>query len=230
MIVVIDYGMGNLRSVSKALESLGASVRVTSDPKEVAAASKVILPGVGAFGAAMDELKRRRLVEPVKAAIASGKPYLGICLGLQLLFEHSEEGDVAGLGVLRGTVKRFSFHSSLTTDHSSLKIPHMGWNQVRPSPDLSVPGRAQDRGASASAAAPREACPLLKGVSPGSYFYFVHSYYADPSDRSLVALETEYGTRFASMVWKDKLFATQFHPEKSQAAGLTLLKNFIDLP
>jgi len=207
MIVVIDYGMGNLRSVSKALESLGASVRVTSDPNEVAAASKVILPGVGAFGAAMDELTRRQLVEPIKAAIGGGTPYLGICLGLQLLFEHSEEGDAAGLGVLRGAVKRFPAGTTL-------KIPHMGWNQV--SARQETGDRRQGK------------CPLLKDVPDGSYFYFVHSYYGAPQDESVVALETEYGTRFASMVWKDRLFATQFHPEKSQTIGLKLLKNFID--
>jgi len=212
MIIVIDYGMGNLRSVSKALESLGASVRVTSDPRDVARAEKLILPGVGAFDAAMRELAARKLVEPVKAAIAAGKSYLGICLGLQLLFECSEEGDVPGLGVLRGAVKRFSFNSAPRTPHSALKIPHMGWNQVRGT------GKGE-----------REDCPLLNGIPDESYFYFVHSYYADPADRSLVALETEYGTRFASMVWKEKLFATQFHPEKSQAVGLKLLRNFVDL-
>jgi len=200
MIVVIDYGMGNLRSVSKALESLDASVTVSSDPRDVERADKLILPGVGAFGAAMDELSKRKLVEPVKVAIGSGKPYLGICLGLQLLFEHSEEGDATGLGVLRGTVKRFPAGTKL-------KIPHIGWNQVQ--------GRGN--------------CPLLKDVPDGSYFYFVHSYYGVPQDRSVVALETEYGARFASMIWKDQLFATQFHPEKSQVLGLRLLKNFIDL-
>jgi len=215
MIVVIDYGMGNLRSVSKALESLGAAVRVSSDSRDVERASKLILPGVGAFGAAMEELKRRGLVEPLKAAIAAGKPYLGICLGLQLLFEHSEEGDVDGLGVLGGTVKRFSFASHLTPHTSHLKIPHMGWNQVF-SPQSTVHS-------------PQNGCPLLKDVPEESFFYFVHSYYGVPQDRSVVALETEYGTRFASMVWRDRLFATQFHPEKSQAVGLKLLKNFIDV-
>ena len=207
MIVVIDYGMGNLRSVSKALESLGAPVRVTSDPGEVAAASKMILPGVGAFGAAMDELRRRQLVEPIKAAIAAGKPYLGICLGLQLLFEHSEEGNTDGLGVLRGAVKRFPAGTDL-------KVPHMGWNQVQ---------------RQATSAKRQGSCPLLAGIPEGSYFYFVHSYYGAPLDRSVVALETEYGTRFASMVWKDRLFATQFHPEKSQSLGLKLLKNFVEI-
>ena len=208
MIIVVDYGMGNLRSVSKALESLGAPVRVTSDPTEVAAASKVILPGVGAFGAAMDELRRRQLVEPIKAAIAAGKPYLGICLGLQLLFEHSEEGNTNGLGVLRGTVKRFP-------TGTSLKVPHMGWNQIQ---RQATSDKRQQNG-----------CPLLKDIPDGSYFYFVHSYYGVPQEGSVVALETEYGTRFASMIWKGQLFATQFHPEKSQALGLRLLKNFIGI-
>ena len=202
MITVIDYGMGNLRSVSKALESLGASVRVSSRPEDVAGAEKLILPGVGAFPAAMKELAARGLIEPIKAAIASGKPYLGICLGLQLLFERSDEGGgAAGLGVLAGIVKRFSFTSSL-------KIPHMGWNQV---------SRGQN------------GCPLLKEISDEAFVYFVHSYYADPMDRSLIALETDYGGRFAAMVWRRNLYATQFHPEKSQAVGLTLLRNFINL-
>jgi glutamine amidotransferase len=216
MIVVIDYGMGNLRSVSKALEMLGASVRVSSDPRDVAAASKLILPGVGAFGAAMEELSRRQLIEPIKEVINAGKPYLGICLGLQLLFERSEEGGrVPGLGVLKGEVKRFSFNSHLTPHTSHLKVPHMGWNQVTSGQWSVVSGQ--------------KTCPLLKDIPNGSFFYFVHSYYGVPQDRSVVALETEYGARFASMVWKDRLYATQFHPEKSQTVGLKLLKNFVDL-
>ena len=204
MIVVVDYGMGNLRSVSKALESLGASVRVSSDPKDVAAADKLILPGVGAFPAAMQELSARRLVEPITQFIRSGKPYLGICLGLQLLFESSEEGEGAkGLGVLAGAVKRFA-------PAASRKVPHMGWNDVR------RPG-------------PQDGCPLLRDIPDGSFVYFVHSYYAEPADRGVTALETDYGVRFAAMVWRDTLFATQFHPEKSQAVGLRLLQNFIAL-
>ena len=209
MITIVDYGMGNLRSVSKALESLGAEVRVSSDAADVARAAKLILPGVGAFPAAMKELAARGLIEPIKAAIASGKPYLGICLGLQLLFERSEEGEgAAGLGVLPGVVKRFSLNSSLVTGHSSLKIPHMGWNQV---------------------SGGRGTCPILKDIPEGSFVYFVHSYYADPMDRSVVALESDYGGRFASMVWRQNLYATQFHPEKSQALGLKLLQNFLNL-
>jgi glutamine amidotransferase len=210
MIVVVDYGMGNLRSVSKALESLGAEVRVSSDPADVGRADKLILPGVGAFPAAMRELAARRLIEPIKAAIANGKPYLGICLGLQLLFNRSDEGAGAeGLGIFQGTVRRLEVSGAL-------KIPHMGWNQV-----TSRQQTADSR--------QRAACPLLEGIPEGSYVYFVHSYYGAPADQSLVALETEYGGRFASMVWREGLFATQFHPEKSQAVGLRLLENFVRL-
>ena len=207
MITVVDYGMGNLRSVSKALESLGASVRVSGAPEDITSADKVILPGVGAFPSAMRELSARGLVEPIKAAIASGKPYLGICLGLQLLCDESEEGErIAGLGIVAGRVRKFAMNGS---SGASLKVPHMGWNQVQESA--------------------KRTCPLLTGIPASSFFYFVHSYYADPTDRSVVALETEYGGRFASMIWRDRLFATQFHPEKSQAVGLMLLKNFITL-
>ena len=209
MIAIVDYDMGNLRSVSKALEHVGASVRVTSDPSEVASAEKLVLPGVGAFPAAMRELCARGLVEPIKRVIAEGRPYLGICLGLQLLFDDSEEGAGAkGLGVLAGQVRKFT-----TASEPRLKIPHMGWNQV-------LGQRATAAGA---------ACPLLEGISDGSYFYFVHSYYAQPADRPVVVLTTEYGVPFAAMVWKDRLFATQFHPEKSQALGLKLLENFVKL-
>lgn len=209
MVVIIDYGMGNLRSVSKALESLGASVRVSSDPEEVQHAEQLILPGVGAFGAAMEELSRRRLIAPIKTVIASGRPYLGICLGLQLLFEESEErpGE-KGLSILPGSVKRCSVNPPL-------KIPHIGWNQIT---------RKEGRGDTG-----QDGCPLLRGIPEGSFFYFLHSYYADPTDRSIVALETDYGVPFAAMIWRDRLFATQFHPEKSQAVGLQLLKNFIAL-
>ncbi len=218
MIVVVDYGMGNLRSVSKALESLGAPVRVSSDPQEVAKAAKLILPGVGAFPAAMRELAARQLIDPLKASIAKGVPYLGICLGLQLLFERGEEGQgAAGLGILQGVVKRFSFSlqpvpgSQIQNPKSkiqNLKIPHMGWNQVTIN---------------------QKQCPLLKDVPDQSFVYFVHSYYADPADRSVVALETDYGGAFTAMVWRDNLYAAQFHPEKSQAVGLQLLKNFVEL-
>jgi glutamine amidotransferase len=217
MVVVVDYGMGNLRSVSKAVEALGVPARVTSEPREVAEARKLILPGVGAFGAAMRELSDRGLIEPLKAAIASGTPYLGMCLGLQLLFDSSDESPgVPGLGVLQGTVKRFSrtTHHSPLTCH--LKVPHMGWNQVTRGQKSGVRGQKKD-------------CPLLKDIPEGSFFYFVHSYYGEPTDRSVIALETEYGVRFAAMVWRERLFATQFHPEKSQALGLKLLENFLTL-
>lgn len=201
MIAVVDYGMGNLRSVSKALESLGAAVVVSGEASAIRKADKVVLPGVGAFPAAMRELKLRKLVDPVKEVIAQGKPYLGICLGLQLLFDRGEEGEGSeGLGVLRGSVRRFP-------ESRTLKVPHMGWNQVTQI----------------------KTCPLLSGIDPESYFYFVHSYYGDPSDPSVIALETDYGVRFTSMVWKDNVYATQFHPEKSQAMGLKLLENFIRL-
>lgn len=202
MIVVIDYGMGNLRSVSKALESLGGSVCVSSKPSDITRAQKLILPGVGAMPAAMRELAARKLIEPIKAAIGSGRPYLGICLGLQLLFDRGEEGEGSpGLGIFKGTVKRFRAFPGL-------KIPHMGWNQV----STKKPG-----------------CPLMQGIGEGSFFYFVHSYYAQPADKSVTALETDYGGLFTAMAWKDNVYATQFHPEKSQAVGLKFLENFLRL-
>jgi glutamine amidotransferase len=208
MITIVDYGMGNLRSVLKAFEWLGASARISSDPREVEGAEKLVLPGVGAFPAAMRELSSRRLIEPLKTAIAKETPYLGICLGLQLLFERSDEGEgAAGLGILEGAVKRFAPNG---TSARPLKIPHMGWNQI-------------------ARASRRAECPLLTEIPDQSFVYFVHSYYGQPADASVVALETEYGTRFTSMIWRDHLFATQFHPEKSQAIGLRLLKNFVDL-
>lgn len=204
-IAVIDYGMGNLRSVSKALEALGAAATVTDDPVAVAEASKVVLPGVGAFDVAMRELTDRALVKPILKSIAEGKPYLGICLGLQLLFESSDEGQgAAGFGLMPGAVRRLPA--------SAGKIPHMGWNQVQ---------GARGRGPGG--------CPLLQGIPDGSFFYFVHSFAAYPADGGITALETDYGGPFASMVWKQNVYATQFHPEKSQAVGLALLKNFVEL-
>ncbi len=198
MIAIIDYGMGNLRSVQKGLEKVGAAAIVTSDPSAIADAPKVILPGVGAFGDAMVELRRRDLVQPIRAAIDSGKPFLGICLGLQLLFEVGHEGGRhEGLGVLAGEVVRFQVPSPL-------KVPHMGWNQLK----IERPA------------------PLLTGLPDGVHTYFVHSYYVIPRDESIIAARTEYGGLFTSMVWRDNLFATQFHPEKSQADGLSMLKQF----
>jgi imidazole glycerol-phosphate synthase subunit HisH len=202
MIAIIDYGMGNLRSVQKAIEKVGHQAVVTSDPAQVAAADKVILPGVGAFEDAAAELRRLDLVKPVLQAIDSGKPFLGICLGLQLLFDISyENGRHEGLGVLRGECVRFDLPKDLA-------VPHMGWNQL----DI------------------RRPAPVLSGVSEGAYVYFVHSYYVVPKDADVIATETDYGGPFCSMVWRDNIFATQFHPEKSQAEGLKILKNFAELP
>ena len=201
MIGIIDYGMGNLRSVQKAFERVGREAIVTDDPAVVRRASKVVLPGVGAFEDALSELRRRNLVKPTLEAIESGKPFLGICLGLQLLFEVGyENGRHAGLGVFRGEVVRFQ----LPPEYS---VPHMGWNQI------SIQRRA----------------PILDGIADGTYFYFVHSYYVVPGDPGIIAAVTDYDQPFCSMIWRDQVFATQFHPEKSQADGLRMLKNFGDL-
>lgn len=198
MIKIVDYGMGNLRSVQKAFEKLGVPATVSSSADELATADKMVLPGVGAFRDAIAELKKQRLVEVVKAHIAAGKPFLGVCLGLQLLFDVSyEDGEWEGLGVIPGKVVRFA-------DAPGLKIPHMGWNRL-------------DAGTR-----PR----LLDGIPAEAHFYFVHSYYVVPSDESVVATRTEHGCRFVSMIAHDNVFATQFHPEKSQRVGLKLLENF----
>ena len=201
MIAIIDYGMGNLRSVQKAFEKVGHQAIVTSDPAQVAAAAKVVLPGVGAFEDAAAELRRLDLVQPVLQAIDSGKPFLGICLGLQLLFDVSyENGRHEGLGVLRGECVRFDLPKEYA-------VPHMGWNQ------LNI----------------RRPAPVLRGVAEGAYVYFVHSYYVVPKDAEVIAAETDYGGPFCAMVWRDNVFATQFHPEKSQAEGLKMLRNFAEL-
>lgn len=201
MLAIIDYGMGNLRSVQKGFERVGFQATVTNDPAVLAAADKVVLPGVGAFEDAMQELRRRKLVEPIRAAVASGKPFLGICLGLQLLFDVGyENGTHEGLGILPGKVVRFDLPSEY-------KVPHMGWNQ------LSM----------------QRPAPLLAGLRDGTYAYFVHSYYVVPQDSAVIATETSYGNPFTSMVWRDNLYATQFHPEKSQADGLRMLRNFAEL-
>jgi glutamine amidotransferase len=187
--------------VQKGFEKVGAAATVTSDPAVIDRAAKVVLPGVGAFGDAMRELRQRDLIEPVKAAIDAGKPFLGICLGLQLLFEVGHEGGRhQGLGILPGEVVRFDVPAEL-------KVPHMGWNQL----------------------AIRRPAPLLAGLADGTHVYFVHSYHVVPRDRDVVATQTDYGGAFTSMVWRDNLFATQFHPEKSQADGLRMLKNFAEL-
>ena len=201
-IAVIDYEMGNLRSVQKALEFVGASAVVTRDPAVIADAAAAVLPGVGAFGVCMDNLRRHDLVGPVKDFIASGRPFLGICLGMQLLFDESEEfGPVRGLGVLPGRVVRFA------PDPAGLrKVPHMGWNA------LAIERRA----------------PHLEGLEDGTQVYFVHSYYPVPDDPRVVATTTEYGTRFVSSVWLANVFACQFHPEKSQEEGRRLLRKFVE--
>lgn len=205
MLTILDYDMGNLRSVQKAFERVGHEAVVTSDPTVAAGADKLVLPGVGAFRDAIAALEDRRLVEPIKQSIASGKPFLGICLGLQLLFETSyEDGEHQGLGILPGRVVRFELPREY-------KVPHMGWNQLT---------------FNASAA---ERPPLFAGIDNGEHFYFVHSYYVEPADAADVATLTDYGPPFCSSVRRGNVFATQFHPEKSQSAGLRLLKNFAEL-
>lgn len=205
-IAVIDYGMGNLRSVSKALEyaSTGARVIVTFEPDQILRADRVVLPGVGAIRDCMAELKRLHLDEVISEA-ARSKPFLGICLGMQALLEFSEENDgTPGIGVLPGQVLRFDADAKNSVTDEPLKIPHMGWNQVHQT----------------------EAHPLWKDIAQDSRFYFVHSYYAAPSAPEFIAGTTPYGLDFASAVTHDNIFAVQFHPEKSQRAGLTLLANF----
>jgi imidazole glycerol-phosphate synthase subunit HisH len=201
MIAIIDYQMGNLRSVQKALERVGHAAAITSDPRTLAQADRLVLPGVGAFADAIAELRRRELVGPIRDAIEARKPFLGICLGLQLLFDVSyEDGEHEGLGVVRGEVKRFQVPSEY-------KVPHMGWNEVEF----------------------RRHAPVFNGVEDGAHFYFVHSYYVVPEDEGVIDGEASYPEPFCATIWRDNLFATQFHPEKSQAAGLRLLKNFAEL-
>jgi glutamine amidotransferase len=203
-VVVVDYGRGNLRSVQKALELVGLDAKITREPRDLDDAHAVVLPGVGAFRDCMKSLVSLGLVNPLVRAIERGKPFLGICLGLQILFDESEEfGPTPGLGLLAGQVRRFP---SDRDGLAGLKIPHMGWNTV----DLT-----------------RES-PLFRGIPAGAHFYFVHSYFVEPCDRDVVLGLTEYGVSFASVVQKDRLVATQFHPEKSQNAGLRFLANFRD--
>jgi glutamine amidotransferase len=205
-IAVVDYGMGNLRSVSKALEHVApqTEVRVTADAATIRAAERVVVPGQGAMPDCMRELAARGLVAPVLEA-AREKPFLGICIGLQMLFDKSEEGGVQGLGVLAGTVRRFAHDLRDPISDARLKVPHMGWNEV-----MQVRRHA-----------------LWQGIVDGSRFYFVHSYYADEADPAVRAGRTRYGVDFTCAVARDNIFAVQFHPEKSQAAGLQLLRNFV---
>jgi len=197
-IAIIDYGMGNLRSVQKGIERVGFAAEVTRDIARIEAAAGVVLPGVGAFGACMENLRTYGLIDSVRRVIERGTPFLGICLGMQLLFEESEEfGPVRGLGIFPGRVVRFA-------DQPELKVPHMGWNRIR---------KLQD-------------APHLRGIDDGAFVYFVHSYYVVPADASLAATSTDYGAEFTSAIARDNVFATQYHPEKSQAVGLKILENF----
>ncbi len=201
MITIVDYGMGNLRSAQKGFEKVGFEARITDDAEAVARAEKLVLPGVGAFADAMIGLRERGLAEPVQDFIRSGRPFLGICLGMQLLCDTGyEDGEHEGLHAVAGTAIRFG-------EHPGLKVPHMGWNQLRI----------------------RRPSPILAGIDDGSYVYFVHSYFVAPTDSTVVAAETDYPTPFTSIIWHDNIHATQFHPEKSQQVGLQLLRNFATL-
>ena len=205
-VAVIDYGMGNLRSVSQALEHVAGDMEVivTADPAQVAAAGRVVFPGQGAMPDCMRELDARGLRAAVLQA-ARDKPFLGICIGLQMLFEHSEEGDVAGLGVFAGNVRRFPDEEMVDRSGQRLKVPHMGWNRVQQKPHA-----------------------LWDGIADGARFYFVHSYCVQPANSSVVTGTTEYGIPFTCAVGRDNIFAVQFHPEKSAQDGLRLLKNFVE--
>jgi glutamine amidotransferase len=203
MIALLDYGSGNLRSVQKALQKVGANVRVTTSPDGLKDARAAVLPGVGAFDDCIKAMDGQGLLDGVKRFIESARPFLGICVGYQALFEKSEEFNscAAGLGIFPGKVVRF-------TEQPGLKIPQIGWNQI----EIAL-----------------SSCPLFHGIPSGSYVYFVHSFFPQPLDPAIVATRTDYGGAFASAVWKDHVFATQFHPEKSQSVGLKLLKNFVAL-
>ena len=200
-ITIVDYGMANLRSVQKAFEKFGHEALITGDPNRVAEAGKLVLPGVGAFCDAIDRLRQSGLDVPIIEHVRGGKPFLGICLGLQLIFSTShEDGEYQGLDLFPGEVVRFA-------DVPGLKVPHMGWNQLRV----------------------RRQAPVLRGMADGASVYFVHSYYVVPKDPALTATETDYPTPFTSAVWCENVFATQFHPEKSQGVGLAMLRQFAGL-
>jgi glutamine amidotransferase len=208
MIAIIDYGMGNLRSVQKGFERMGREAVVTSDAKTILSAGKVVLPGVGAFPDCMRNLEQYGLIDAVHKTISSGKPFLGICLGLQLLFTESDEFGISkGLDIIKGRVIRFkgpAFNTGFSSGFETFKVPHMGWNSI------SIKRRA----------------PALQDVPDNSYVYFVHSYHVVPENKDIIATTTPYGVEFISSIWKDNIFATQFHPEKSQALGLAILKRF----
>jgi len=206
MIAIIDYGMGNLRSVQKGFEKIGAEAIITADPQIVLEADKVVLPGVGAFRDCMRNLEQGDFVEPILQVIAEGRPFLGICVGMQLLFTDSVEfGLYKGLDVIPGHVLRFP--EGMREGNEELKVPHMGWNQL----------------------AFKNRPPAFNGIDDDTNVYFVHSYYVKPDDESVIATTTNYGMEFCSAVWKDNIVATQFHPEKSQDVGLQILKNFAEL-
>lgn len=213
MITIIDYGMGNLRSVQKGFEKAGFSAQVTADPKVVASADRLVLPGVGAFRDCMANLRDGGFIEPIQQFVDSEKPFLGICLGMQLLLSESEEfGQHLGLDIVPGKVKHFADdmqideHVDGISTHETLKVPHMGWNRIQHTDH-----------------------PLFNGVEQGSYVYFVHSYYVQPDADAVVAATTEYGIEFCSAICHENVMATQFHPEKSQQVGLRMLKNFGEL-
>ncbi|HLH56144.1 MAG TPA: imidazole glycerol phosphate synthase subunit HisH [Verrucomicrobiae bacterium] len=203
MIALLDYGSGNLRSVHKALLKVGADVQLVTKPEDLSGKRAAVLPGVGAFDDCMQALSKQELLEATRDFIASGRPFLGICVGYQALFDGSEEfnSHSPGLGVFRGKVVRFD-------EKSGQKIPQIGWNQLEEI---------------------RTDCPLFRGVPEGSYAYFVHSFFPQPADDSIVSTRTTYGQQFASSIWRDNVFATQFHPEKSQSIGLRLLGNFVEI-
>ena len=206
MISIIDYGAGNLRSVKRAFEKLGFNPLITSKHQDIAKSNFLILPGVGAFGSAIDNLKQLNLINPIKDYIASGRPFLGICIGLQVLFDSSEEAPgVEGLGVFSGTVKKFNF-SNLSVDNR-LKIPHMGWNQLQ----YKLPE------------------PIFSELPDNPFVYFVHSYFVAPTDKSIIVATTEYGFPFAAAIKKDNVTAVQFHPEKSGQIGLQILRNIVNI-
>jgi glutamine amidotransferase len=207
MIVIIDYEMGNLRSVEKAFESLGFDARVSADPQDIATADKLVLPGVGAFADCVSNLRNGGFVEPLLAHVEAGKPLLGICVGMQMLFDSSEEfGHHKGLGLIPGEVVRFP--SGMVENGERLKVPHMGWNNL----------------------VLKEESPLFKGVTDESFVYFVHSYYVRAQNEADVAASCRYGeVEFCASIWRDNIMATQFHPEKSQTVGLQIFRNFGDI-
>ncbi len=200
-VAIINYGAGNLRSVEKAFEAVGVDAEITKDKAAIRAAKGVVFPGVGSFDAAIKELRALSLEGVIEEAIALGKPFLGICLGMQHLFESSEEGKEKGLAILPGTVKKFNFAG---TPWSAQSVPHMGWNRLLF----------------------KHPAPIFEGIEEGTMFYFAHSYFVVPKDEKIVATRTDYGLEFVSAVWKDNIFGIQFHPEKSGAAGLKVLGNF----